>query len=522
MTTTPPATNAGANISTDAAARIAARSDVATRRGRLALLNGTVGGAGLAPHEAMVADLLFIRQVLDEHGIEFLLVRGNDKRPVLALDLSLRPVLEAALAAACANEPFYARSVDTKKTTVLVADGVLAASPATRIVRLFRPRVEPVGGLFYGSNWGVQLEFWEFTPEHIRLPVENSLTRRTVDHRDATRSSTELHGTSWPTIENMFIDHVFDVRFDIDMVFSWVDGSSAGYQEARSTLEADAVLGEGDRHEARYRQIEELKYALRSVHMFAPWVRRIFIATDSPTPAWLAEHPKVVLVRSVDHFADPTVLPTHNSMAVESQLHHIEGLSEHFLYSNDDMFFGRPVSPDLFFTAGGITRFVLSPTRIGLGESESARSGFENSARVNRRLLWERFGAFTTHHLEHNAAPLRRSVLAELNAEFPAEFAATAASTFRAADNISVTNSLYHYYALLTGRAVAHKDGRGIYVDTAATSGLAELPRILSQRHADFICLNDGSTGDATAEQRRELVTGFLEKYYPFKAPWEK
>ena len=53
------------------------------------------------------------------------------------------------------------------------------------------------------------------------------------------------------------------------------------------------VVGEGDDSEARFRQIDELKYALRSVHLFAPWVRRIFIATDSPAPAWLAEHPKV-------------------------------------------------------------------------------------------------------------------------------------------------------------------------------------------------------------------------------------
>ena len=150
------------------------------------------------------------------------------------------------------------------------------------------------------------------------------------------------------------------------------------------------------------------------------------------------------------------------------------------------------------------------------------RSGFENSARVNRRLLWDRFGTFTTHHLEHSAAPLRSSVLAELEKEFPDEFAATAASTFRAAENISVTNSLYHYYALLTGRAVMHADGVGVYVDTASTAGLASLEHILAKRDADFLCLNDGSSGDATPAQRRELVTGFLDRYFPFKAPWEK
>ena len=520
--TNPSPKRTAATLPTTPAERIAAQPGMAVRRGRLALTNGSVGGSGMTPHQAMVADLLAVRAALDANGIEYLLVRGNDERPVLAIDLLLRDRLEMALAEAFANEPFYARSVDTKKATVLVADGALAASPETRIMRLFRPRVEPAGGLFYGAGWGVQIELWEFSASHIRLPVENSLTRRMVERRDAALRTVQLHGMEWPTIENMFINHVFDIRFDIDMVFSWVDGSDPQYQSARRSLEAGAQLGEGDGHESRYRQVDELKYALRSVHMFAPWVRRIFIATDSPAPEWLAGHPKVALVRSHEHFADPSVLPTHNSMAVESQLHHIHGLSEHFLYSNDDMFFGRPVSPELFFTAGGITRFMLSPNRIGLGEREVGRSGFENSARVNRRLLWDRFGAFTTHHLEHSAAPLRRSVMAELEAEFPAEFQATAASTFRAAENISVTNSLYHHYALLTGRAAMHRDGRGIYVDTASSAGLAELPRILAQRNADFLCLNDGSTGDATPQQRRELVTKFLESYFPFKAPWEK
>ena len=487
-------------------------------RGRLALVNS----GGLTPQQAMVADLQAIRKVLDACAIGYLLVRGNDERPVLAIDDALRGRLKKALTSSFAMEPFYARSVDTRKSTVLLADGALSLSPDTRIMRLFRPRVEPAGGLYYGAAWAVQIELWRFSPSRIDLPLENSLTRRSIDNRETLLSTVERYGMTWPTIENMFIDHVFDVRFDIDMVFSWVDGSAASYQEARRDLEAGVVLGEGDGHEARFRQVDELKYALRSVHLFAPWIRHIFIATDSPAPHWLAEHPKVTLVRSHEHFADPSVLPTHNSMAVESQLHHIDGLAEHFLYANDDMFFGRPLSPALFFTPGGITRFMLSPNRIGLGESDVERSGFENSARVNRRLLWDRFGAFTTHHLEHSAAPLRRSVLAELEQEFAAEFQATAASTFRAAGNISVTNSLYHYYALLTGRAVMDEVRRGIYVDTANMAGLADLPDILTRRGADFLCLNDGSDGDAPPEQRRELVTDFLEKYFPFKAPWEK
>ncbi|MDQ1595902.1 MAG: hypothetical protein QOH40_2458 [Arthrobacter pascens] len=501
-----------------AVARLKHRPDVVRTSGRYALIN-----QNRTPYQAMVEDLLFLRNVLAQAGLDYLLVRGNNDRPVIALDWKNRKKLRAALVDACRNEPFYSMTVDAKKkTSVLVADGELSTNRQARIFRLYRPRVEPNGGFEFGASAGVQVELWSFEGDEVILPIENSLTRRTMLSQDAVRGTVERYGHTWPTIENMFADHASDISFDIDLVFSWVDGSSPEYIAARRARQATALLGEGDDHEARYRQINELKYALRSVYMFAPWIRRIFIATDSAAPEWLADHPSVTIVRSEEFFADPSVLPTHNSQAVECQLHHIDGLSEHFLYSNDDMFFGRPVGPDLFFTPGGITKFIEAETRIGLGENAAERSGFENAARVNRKLLWNRFGRITTRHLEHSAAPLRRSVVAQMEDEFPSEFAKTAASTFRAADNISVTNSFYHYYALLTGRAVTQTAAKVRYVDTTLRAGLNYLPKLLSKRNMDFFCLNDGSFPEVPAEERAELVTDFLEKYFPIKAPWEK
>nr|WP_246296051.1 stealth family protein [Arthrobacter wenxiniae] len=494
-----------------------ARDGVVLYKGRLALLNST-----LTRDQATAADLLAVRAALDSCAVPYLLVRGNGHVPVLAVDSSHRHALKAALVRHFADEPFYARSLGAGKSTLLIADGELPRGRKARILRLFRPRLEPAGGLYFGASAGVQLELWKFKKGCIVLPVENSLTRRMVRAQDVKHGTVELHGKSWPTIEDMFASHAFDVPFPVDIVFSWVDGSSEDYQAARRAQEAGAVLGEGDAHESRFRQIDELKYALRSIYMFAPWIRTIYIATDSPAPAWLGDHPRIRVVRSAEHFADPSVLPTHNSMAVESQLHNIEGLSEYFLYSNDDMFFGRPLGPDMFFTPGGITRFMLSPNRIGLGGSDAWRSGFENSARVNRKLLRERFGRVATRHLEHAAAPFRKSVMQELEKEFPQEFTATASSRFRAAGNISVTNSLYHYYALFTGRAVEHAGARSVYVDTTTRAGLGSLARVLAKRNADFLCLNDGHNPEVGAGERRERVTDFLEKYFPLKAPWEK
>ena len=66
-------------------------------------------------------------------------------------------------------------------------------------------------------------------------------------------------------------------------------GNNREYQRYRNSFLENAVLGEGDDADARFRQIDELRYALRSVYMFAPWIRRIFICTDSPLPDWLDE-----------------------------------------------------------------------------------------------------------------------------------------------------------------------------------------------------------------------------------------
>ncbi|MDY0892827.1 stealth conserved region 3 domain-containing protein [Frigoribacterium sp. CFBP9030] len=490
------------------------RDDIVLRKGQFTLLNGH-----LTPQQSMIEDLLYLRRVLDEADVPYLLVRGNDIRPVIAIDIVHREAFVTAMVEASATEPFYAKA--GKSRAVLVVEGGLDVE-AERIFKIYRPRVEPIGRLRYGAGTAVQVEFWIVTDDEILAPTENALMRTALPRDEAVEGTVERFGLEWPTLAHMFDDHATDITFEIDLIFSWVDGNSVEYQRARAAQAKRHVVGEGDDAPARFRQIDELKYALRSVYMFAPWVRTIYIATDSPVPEWLGDHPRVRVVRSEEFFSDLSYLPTHNSQAVESQLHHIEGLSEHFLYSNDDMFFGRPVAPSMFFSPGSVTKFIEADTRIGLGLNNPERSGFENAARVNRRLLQQRFGRVTTRHLEHTAAPLRRSVMYELEHEFADDFAATAASPFRAKENISVTNSLYHYYSLMTGRAIVQENARVSYIDTTMVSGLASLSDLLKKRSDDFFCLNDGSFPEVSDEERTATVTDFLERYYPFAAPWEQ
>jgi hypothetical protein len=383
------------------------------------------------------------------------------------------------------------------------------------------PGVVSVGRSGDTSRW-IELEQWNIGARDVTCARANALTREQFDVADVEPVTMELFGRQWHTLAGMFDAHADDVGHDIDVVFSWVDGTDPAFRSSRAGRLDRARLGTGDDADARTRQIDELRYALRSVDQNAPWVRRIFIATDTRLPGWLmADHPKITVVRAAEHFCDPAALPTFNSHAVESQLHRIDGLAEHFLYCNDDMFFGRPVPASVFFTPAGISRFIESPVRIGGGAVGPGRSGHENAARNNRRLLAERFGYLITRHLAHSPAPLRRSVLAELEGAFPDEFAATAASRFRSANDISVTNSLYHYYALLTGRAVPHESARACYIDTTSHDGLRSLAALSIRRDADFFCLNDGSEPEVDETYRAATVSSFLAGYFPDPAPWE-
>jgi hypothetical protein len=490
---------------------------IVTRQGEIARLESR-----LTPQEAQIEDLVFLRKVLNRATIPYLFIRSHKNLPILAIDIELRPAVERALTAACADEPMYAKTIDERGISpVLVANANLSRLVDPHIVRLYRRRIAP-GGFRYGPKFGVEIQFWVFEETLVRCPVENSLTRTVVPRNELKPATVKLYGYKWPTIEGMFAPHASEVTFDIDMVFSWVDGSDPEFQARRAAQMSQVVVGEGDDAEARIRQIDELKFALRSVNMFAPWIRRIFIATDSVPPPWLADHPMITIVPAEEHFSDRAALPTYNSHAVESQLHHIPGLSEHFLYSNDDMFFGRPLKATMFFSPGGVTRFIEAKTRIGLGVNDPTRSGFENAARVNRQLLFERFGQVITRHLEHTAVPLRKSVLIEMEREFPEEFARTQASAFRSGTDISVTNSFYHYYALMTGRAVQQEKAKVRYVNTTTREGLGLLPELRKRRGYDFFCLNDSSFPEVSAAERAETVVNFLERYFPIPAPWEK
>ncbi|WP_159942656.1 stealth family protein [Nocardiopsis sp. FR26] len=413
------------------------------------------------------------------------------------------------------------------------------------VIRLGEHAVGDRGPVVVGPAHGLTVEFWEegsrflerpgheerldemrvVAPEHVLrdslvAPQPNPVSE-VIPGEARRRARITVGGRPHPTLNAFTWDLATDLTFPVDAVYTWVDGSDPVWRAKR-----DAYLGEGApsnpdaASDSRYTSRDELRYSLRSLEMFAPFVRNVYVVTDGQTPPWLATaHPRIRVVDHKEIFNDTSVLPVFNSHAIESQLHHIEGLAEHYLYLNDDVFFGRPAHPSLFFHPNGIAKLNPSPYRFGLGEPSEEDQPVDAAAKRNSELLRERFGRVPTAKFKHTPIPQRRSVLEELEREFPEVFLRTAASRFRHPDDHSIPSSLHNYYALLTGRAVVG-GMRYTYLNLADPEAVrVRTEALLTHRNFDTFCVND--TSEPEEEAVRE-VTEFLRDYFPFPSAFER
>jgi len=311
----------------------------------------------------------------------------------------------------------------------------------------------------------------------------------------------------------------------VDVVYTWVDGSDPEWARAKSEAWDRTHPGELHKFAAndeRYRSHDELRYSLRSIDYFAPWVNRIFLVTAGQVPAWLNhEDPRIVMVDHRQIFADPSALPTFNSHAIEAQLHRIPGLSEHFLYLNDDVFLGRPVRPELFFHGNGVTKFFFSDQRIVPGAPDAGDLPVDSAAKRNRALMEERFGRTVEFKFKHAPHAQRVSTLTKLAEDFAVDHAATTAARFRSPGDISIPSSLAHHYGYAIGAAVP-ADIAYRYCDIGAPLAHLKLLRLLHQRDADVFCLNEvGGTG-VDPQKQDVMVQRFLQSYYPVPSSFER
>mgnify|MGYP001356317549 FL=1 len=328
----------------------------------------------------------------------------------------------------------------------------------------------------------------------------------------------------------------------IDAVFTWVDGNDIDWISRKSNFiddKPEKLQNKKVNSKGRFFDNDELKYSLRSIYQFAPWINNIYIITDNQTPKWLnINHPKIHIIDHKEIFNSKN-LPSYNSMAIEMNLHKINGLNNFFLSFNDDFFIGRMTSPEDFFQNGkpklfsGKKRFTLEQ----LSERKSGNEYFHanNNARM---LIYKKYNFFPNFNLRHGIKVLDKKILNDLEAVFLDDFENTRSSNFRTKKDVWPI-ALYSFYLVAQGLNKPYylaplrknllrynfkflRKGRDYTYLPLTTCSLKKIKskfNAIKKYKPLMFCINDGPN---VIDQKRILTKNFLHEYFPDKSIYEK
>ncbi len=473
-----------------------------------------------AATDGNAARLLRLCEELDvEHFVMRIGASGSVK---IGLAAAGRYRLLEALMAEGKDEPIYIDAQTSKhrhRGLVKALDCPLTASTAR--LHVWRQAHDPVAGRLFGAGQASVVEFWE--EQYGGGLAAPSMNRRTsfLTNRDREKIDfLETPAGPGRSLAAFTKPTGFEVKFPIDVVYLWVDDTDPAWRAKRdATARSEPVsLATEGAITVRFRDQDELRYSLRSLTSYAPWVRHIYLVTDQQRPDWLVEHKRLTVVDHREIFP-AHVLPTFNSHAITSRVHHIEGLSEHFLLFNDDVLLGRRVSPESFFHGNGLPKLFMSRTPIPSGDaSDDDRPHIAARKRV-RALIEKEYGFAPAQALKHAPMPFRRSKLAELEERFACYYAETLASPFRARTDI-VTGLLHHYSSYAEMQAVP---GAIVYdyFNLGWRRSFHRAASLIAQRSVDCYCLNDDDDGDLTLDDRVSLLRALLDVLLPDPSPFE-
>lgn len=326
----------------------------------------------------------------------------------------------------------------------------------------------------------------------------------------------------------------------IDIVIPWVNPNDLEWQESKRKYQHNSE--EIDLREIRFRDWDNLKYVFRSIEKCAPWVRKVHFITCDQAPDWLNKNnPKLHLVNHSDYIPEE-YLPTFSSHVIELNMHRIPGLSEKFIYINDDIFFLKDLKPTDFFRNGlpcdvNISNLIV-PCRVNFapivfktvayinkhfnrrkaikqrpGQFFNIKYGFAGLVSFFMFLKWEDYTGFYNHHLANSYL---KSTLEKVWEEEPEILLETCSHRFR--DNNDVNQYIFRFWQLASGEFSPNTlHGKYFKVNDGDNLGLRNYIR---KKKGRMVCVNDDDSIVDFERVKRDINIE-LDRLYPDKCSFE-
>lgn len=230
---------------------------------------------------------------------------------------------------------------------------------------------------------------------------------------------------------------------DMDLVYLWCDDTYTNWSELRKKHLPKEKLDKQVVCKGRFVQNDELKYSLRSVEKYMPWVNNIYIVSACKMPQWLnVNHPKIKIISEKSLMGKYN--PVFNSNAIETFWADIEGLSENFIYMNDDNLLAAPIKPqDLIDEDGKII------CRMIYNKNSERLTPYCHTIINMQKISAEKFGYECSYHPHHNLDVYNKTAFKQYNKMCAELVEQTRNNRFRTAQDWQ--RVLISYYMLATG-----------------------------------------------------------------------
>lgn len=335
--------------------------------------------------------------------------------------------------------------------------------------------------------------------------------------------------------------------YPVDFVVLWVDGNDPEWLAEKSKYQKNDAVIKKDNTAARFRNWDNFQYWFRAVEKYAPWVRYVYLVTWGHTPIWLnKEHPKLKIIQHKD-FIPQKYLPTFSCNPIQLNLWRIEGLSEHFVSFEDDIFITKPLKKSDFFYNGLPKDCAIAKPEFPHGNMDTwehqlfnvagiINSSFEiKKAIANNPEKWfsYKYGDYIKYNVRayednkimgmyytHLAGPNRKSIIGEVWNEIGEQLDKTCMNKFRTMSDL--IGQVFRLWGLFKGD---FEPVENTYYGIAGNIIPGNLEffkdRILSEKYK-MICVNDSDqlkTEDF--EQVKNQLLKVLDAKYPEKSSFE-
>lgn len=255
----------------------------------------------------------------------------------------------------------------------------------------------------------------------------------------------------------------------------------------------------------RFRSWGTLRYLFRAIDIYLPFINKVFLllARESQLPDWV--NTDIVTVVYHKDFIPAEFLPTFNSCTIEAFLSKIPGLSEKFIYFNDDIFPINPLTADDFYTEDKPNLMFRYYPKYNCTNMfrQQCRNGLNM---ITDAIRAPRYPEGQLCVPMHSVTPMLLSTVTKV-ADLCKEPINKTISAIRQGKNVN--QYIYSYYEFCLGHYTEYL----IPYVYAELSDIENISSLLFSSELKMICMNDCPNIENYDKSMEQLVKSLSDKY---------